>query len=96
MAGVAVCIPGIVGLTNLPNVEFGWSNVGGPRNLRVKRSIQLVNSSMCKFVNAGSTTLLSAIVQLKRRFEEESVNLHVNWIVDAHADDAPDLLRHRK
>ena len=37
-------------------------------------------------------TLLTAVVQLKRRFEEESVNLHVNRIVDAHADDATDLL----
>ena len=40
--------------------------------------------------------LLSALVQTKRRFEEESVNLHVNRIVDAHADDATDLLRNGK
>jgi hypothetical protein len=42
------------------------------------------------------TELLPAIVQLKRRFEEEPVNLHVNGIVEAHADDAADLLRHGK
>jgi hypothetical protein len=40
--------------------------------------------------------LLTAVVQLKRRFEEESVNLHVNRIVDANADDATDLLRYGK
>ena len=40
--------------------------------------------------------LLTALVQTKRRFEEESVNLHVNRIVDAHADDATDLLGNGK
>ena len=35
---------------------------------------------------------LSAFVQLKRRLEEEIVNLHVELIVDPHADDARRLV----
>jgi hypothetical protein len=47
-------------------------------------------------VNVFVVSLLTALVQTKRRFEEESVNLHVNRIVDAHANDATDLLGDRK
>src|SRR3954470_7146210 len=40
--------------------------------------------------------LLAAIVQLEWRLEEEPVNLHVDLIVDPHADDARVLRRLRK
>src|SRR6266850_1182829 len=43
-----------------------------------------------------TTGLLSAIVQLERRFEEEIVHLHVDRIVDSHADDPADLLGQRE